>query len=72
MEEKFSWSDLETDDEVQRAQLRVAVYLNPAREIVIRQEAQYAIDNEDTVVVLGRDAAMRLAARIRLLLSESE
>lgn len=62
----FDWSE-NNDDVTVRKQAATAVYWNTADEIVIRQE-NHPHDDEDGVVVLSRDAAERVAMRLRALL----
>jgi hypothetical protein len=68
----FDWNNLDPDEKVQSSVQAVAVYLNPANDIVIRQQADWPHENEDAIIVLSKPAAMRLASRLRALFAEAE
>lgn len=68
-EENFSWSKAESTEIIQRSVQAVAVYFNPAGDIVIRQEAN-AYEAHDSFVILPVDACERLIEKLSEMVQE--
>jgi hypothetical protein len=69
--EDFDWSGLAPEEKVQHELRAVGVYLNTSGNILIRQRADWPNERDDPFIVLSRDAADRLAKRLRELVAES-
>lgn len=65
----FDWSK-HNFDVVQQSVQRVAVYINPFKQVVVRQERDWDED-DDTWIVLAPEAAIRLSERLRALAQEA-
>ena len=60
----FDWADLADDDIVAPPQAEIAVYLNPAHDLVIRQRADLLLERDDAVIVIGRAHVSALIERV--------
>ena len=69
--DKFDWS-ASNEDIIQHSVQGVAVYINTRGNIVIRQEANWPDDNEDTFIELTWDAATALSGRLPQLIEEAK
>jgi hypothetical protein len=54
-DDDFDWSDERSVIITERVQAAIAVYPNEAGDLVIRQRAQYLIDREDLVIIIGAE-----------------
>jgi len=65
-DERFNWNSDETT--VLRTRMGVAVYFNPADDVVVRQEGEYG-DEDDWIIMTPEDAC-RVAYRILEMVEE--
>ena len=70
MSQDFSWNDAK-DDLIVPSTQAVAAYLNPAGDIVIRQERDWH-EEEDHLVIVPISFALKLVAKLEALLAEAE
>lgn len=70
MSQDFNWNDAK-DDLIVPSTQAVAAYLNPAGDIVIRQERDWN-DEDDSFVVVPISAGLKLIAKLEALLDEAK